>query len=645
MPDFRRISGANGEKPSAGYSMERALRRATLLWCATAAFAACDKPTAPARAAVQPELASPVRASDGPGCITPPLGMVHWLPADGAPLDIVGNNHGRLQNGATFGSGLVGQAFSFDGVGSVQLSPLPNVTTFSSVTLDFWINVVSFSSGAINDGAGSTFIDRLGETFPLFGLKAVAGQFGFQVRYDDLSGLGGPVGGTIVPGQWTHIAMVRDYPIAFHLYVGGVLVASTPDSPRSLRLSELKLGHHNQASLLGFVGLIDELTIFDRALSHAEIQAIVTAGSSGKCSCVATAITTQPVSAARVVGDAVTFSVIATGTELSYQWRKNGVDIPGATGASYAISSLALSDAGNYMVVVTDCGSVTSASAILTVVSSEQTITFAAVPDKTYGNTPFAISATASSGLPVSFAITGNCLLVGAIVDLTGAGSCSITASQGGDANYNAAPNVERSFAIAKAIQTITFPAIANATLGDPPFTVSAVGGASGEPLAYTSTGSCTVSLSIVTIGTVGGCTITASQSGGSNHEAASASQSFNVFYRWTGFFQPIDNVPTVNSVNAGRAVPVKFSLNGDRGLSIFAAGYPKAVAVSCSSSGEIDEVELTITAGSSSLSYDASNQHYVYVWKTDKGWGSQCRQLVVRLADGTEQRATFRFK
>jgi hypothetical protein len=53
--------------------------------------------------------------------------------------------------------------------------------------------------------------------------------------------------------------------------------------------------------------------------------------------------------------------------------------------------------------------------------------------------------------------------------------------------------------------------------------------------------------------------------------------------FEFSGFYQPVDNAPTVNKVNAGRAIPVKFSLGGDRGLGVLAAGSPNSIGVSCS--------------------------------------------------------------
>jgi YVTN family beta-propeller protein len=125
----------------------------------------------------------------------------------------------------------------------------------------------------------------------------------------------------------------------------------------------------------------------------------------------------------------------------------------------------------------------------------------------------------------------------------------------------------------------------------------------------------------------------------------ASATHDYSVVYDFSGFFQPVDNLPVFNVAKAGSAIPVKLSLNGNQGLSIFAAGYPKSERITCDASTSLDEIEQTTTAGSSSLSYDALTDRYVYVWKTDKAWASTCRKLTARLSDGTDHIAYFNFK
>lgn len=114
--------------------------------------------------------------------------------------------------------------------------------------------------------------------------------------------------------------------------------------------------------------------------------------------------------------------------------------------------------------------------------------------------------------------------------------------------------------------------------------------------------------------------------------------------FPFTGFFSPVNNLPTVNSMNAGRAVPVKFSLGGDKGLNIFNPGYPASQQVNCQSGAPISPIEETVTAGNSSLQYNQATGQYTYVWKTDKAWEGTCRQLTLQLTDGTNHQANFQF-
>ena len=67
--------------------------------------------------------------------------------------------------------------------------------------------------------------------------------------------------------------------------------------------------------------------------------------------------------------------------------------------------------------------------------------------------------------------------------------------------------------------------------------------------------------------------------------------------------------------------------------------------AMPCNVGAPVDEIETTVAAGQSSLTYDATTDQYTYVWKTDRTWAGQCRQLVVRLRDGSSHVASFRLK
>jgi hypothetical protein len=146
-----------------------------------------------------------------------------------------------------------------------------------------------------------------------------------------------------------------------------------------------------------------------------------------------------------------------------------------------------------------------------------------------------------------------------------------------------------------------------------------------------------------VTGGPVGSVTATCDGAADEAGNTGSASATYQVIYAWSGFFRPVDNLPTLNQAKAGSAIPVKFSLDGNQGLGIVAPSYPRSVSIPCDATTSVDAVEETVTAGSSSLTYDSVAGQYLYVWKTDKSW-TGCRQLTVKLIDGTVHSANFKF-
>ncbi len=112
---------------------------------------------------------------------------------------------------------------------------------------------------------------------------------------------------------------------------------------------------------------------------------------------------------------------------------------------------------------------------------------------------------------------------------------------------------------------------------------------------------------------------------------------------KFSGFFPPVDNPPAVNTAKAGSAVPLKFSVGGDFGLNIFENGYPQSVQIDCGTLEPLGSAMPTVNPGGNGLSF--GRNQYNYVWKTDKAWGGTCRQLTIKLFDGTVQVANFKFK
>jgi hypothetical protein len=160
-----------------------------------------------------------------------------------------------------------------------------------------------------------------------------------------------------------------------------------------------------------------------------------------------------------------------------------------------------------------------------------------------------------------------------------------------------------------------------------------------GSGLATPATG--TVTLDTTHIGTFASPVATATDNVG---HMTTSTCTYTVIWAFSGFFSPVNNLPTLNTAKAGSAIPVKFSLAGDQGLAIFASGYPVTEAVSCATDAATSAIEETVTAGGSSLSFDGAQ--YVYVWKTNSAWAAgTCRALIVKLADGTTHRVDFKWR
>ena len=254
-----------------------------------------------------------------------------------------------------------------------------------------------------------------------------------------------------------------------------------------------------------------------------------------------------PTTATALLGQTITFATLGSQTYGAAPFTVSATASSGLS-VSFAATTAAVCTVSASMVTILAAGTCTiqasqagdatyaaapSVSRSFTVAKAGQTITFAALSGKTYGNTPFTVSATASSGLAVTFvsATTAVCTVSGTTVTIVAGGTCTIQARQAGNGNYLAATSVNQSFAVAKASQTITFGALANKTYGNPPFSVSAIA-SSGLAVTFTSgtTAVCTVSGSTVTIVTGGTCSIKASQSGNASYLAATTvTQSFTI--------------------------------------------------------------------------------------------------------------------
>jgi hypothetical protein len=208
----------------------------------------------------------------------------------------------------------------------------------------------------------------------------INGQLGGQISQSVTGSwiIFGPAGPDLRDGRFHHVAMTlnRNLTTGGKLYVDGQLVLTFDPSSQAGDLSNtqpLLIGKHPDPAIDGFFyGIIDEVSIYNSALSAEAIQAIYHTGSAGKCTePLPPGITVQPLSQTSVEGSNVVLSITASGIgPFSYQWSFNGTNIIGATNATLTLTDLHPYQSGSYTVTVTSpYGSITSASATVTVIA------------------------------------------------------------------------------------------------------------------------------------------------------------------------------------------------------------------------------------------------------------------------------------
>ncbi len=205
-------------------------------------------------------------------CILAPAGLVAWWPGDASPEDIQGENTGTLSESVAYAEGKVGQAFAFNGSAYVAATAAEFPSADSDRTIELWMKLEAAPEG---EGflAGYGNFGSLEQTFHL-GTAAKSlffSQWGRRIFGPDLN-----------VGEWYHVA-VSNTGSSFTLYVNGQPVA-TGDLPLNTPAeSTFYIGGLPNDTAKGFEGIVDEVAIYDRALSQVEIDALYQVGASGKC--------------------------------------------------------------------------------------------------------------------------------------------------------------------------------------------------------------------------------------------------------------------------------------------------------------------------------------------------------------------------
>ena len=218
--------------------------------------------------------------SDGsapPTCVTPPSDIIAWWDGDSLGGDIVGSFSNPMEIGnPTLAMGIVGEAIQFGAGDLLSYDPAP-MSTSGDFTLEGWVFL---------DHTHTNYYSIYGRYFE----TAVCTYNTRLVLWD--SDLGGAGVGNLVTSdtelnqRWSHIAVTWDGSQSY-LYINGVVEDSAQTGQPITLPSRAQVGgliNPNNGDLVDrFEGIIDELTLYERALGANEIQAIYNASTAGKC--------------------------------------------------------------------------------------------------------------------------------------------------------------------------------------------------------------------------------------------------------------------------------------------------------------------------------------------------------------------------
>lgn len=222
--------------------------------------------------------------------VNPPAGLAGWWPGDGHCFDLAGTNHGTPQGGVGFTSGEVGGAFHFDGTNDwVSLGTRSAFRQSGAITYAFWTRIPP-GGGGYAVGAGC----QGGQGYGGVSVSSNSFKFFWTPSSPVADANIAAQGITVPPGQWTHLAVAVDFGSQTRaMFVNGQAVATTASNYLGTPLSAWTPAasySQGQPDAIGgrfinqwtwFAGELDEVCVFNRALSGPEIAALHAAGGAG----------------------------------------------------------------------------------------------------------------------------------------------------------------------------------------------------------------------------------------------------------------------------------------------------------------------------------------------------------------------------
>ncbi|HEX3108095.1 MAG TPA: LamG-like jellyroll fold domain-containing protein, partial [Thermoanaerobaculia bacterium] len=457
-------------------------------------------------------------------CTAVPANAVAWYRAEGDTTDSAGVTLGAISGGVTYGTGEVGQAFTFDGTSGSMNVPMSSSLQLTNGTIEFWMKGDPTNTLACCQGLVST---------QMYAVEITGGTVSFALSTD--GGVTTPypaATASITTGTWHHVAATYDGS-TISLYIDGALAAATSHSGSisnnggflSVGSEDGRAGACNGCTGTAgryFKGLLDEVTIYNRALSAAEIQTIYNVASAGKCFTASTPTITGFSPSSGGAGTSVTI----TGTNFI---GTSAVSFNGTPAASFTINS------ATQITAVVPAGMTTGPISVTTtggVATSASSFSYSCTPPPATVTAPSAVcgnatnvgaSVTATAGATYNWSITNGVITSGqgttAITFNPGASgvvTLNVTVTDATSCSANGNANVTINPAPASAI---TAPAsICATTTGNASVAVTSgatynwsitngtiTGGSGTNAITFTPAASGTVTLAI-TVVSVNGC-------------------------------------------------------------------------------------------------------------------------------------------
>jgi hypothetical protein len=216
-----------------------------------------------------------------PPCLTPPSGLVSWWPGDGNANDIAGGNNGTLHNGAAFALGMVGRAFSFDGVDDAFTAPTVGLPTGNSDrTLMFWVKSPNMAVGnRMMAGWGSAANGKMS--------SITIGRYNLPSRVPFFWGYNADVvaSSTLDDDVWYHLAATIHGGGYVKFYINGSPAGANAnaypfDTPSG---TTFYMADFYSIMTRNFNVILDEVQVYDVALTEHQISSAFDAGADGMC--------------------------------------------------------------------------------------------------------------------------------------------------------------------------------------------------------------------------------------------------------------------------------------------------------------------------------------------------------------------------